>query len=135
MQQKKLGTKVHMGVSKSTSEESRRDVLTAIDWFLYEQLSKCIALPENTMKSILRRAEELITMDNAITTAPVEGTARMVKSISCPHLAQIFQDGKVICDENCRMWTSVGICSHCVAVAHCLDVSGDLVSWFAVNSK
>jgi len=83
------------------------------------------------VNGILRRAEELVTAENAITTAPVEGTTRMVKSKSnpsYPNLVQVFQDGKVICDENCPMWTSLRICSHCVTVAHCLDVSGDLVT-------
>ena len=84
---------------------------------------------------MLHRAEELITMDNAITMVPVEGSARMVKSKSNPSrpcLVQVFQDGKAIYDKNCPMWTSLRICS---AVAYCLNVSGDHDSWFAVNSK
>jgi len=44
---------------------------TTIDWSVYAQLPKCTALPENTMNGILRRAEELVTTDNAIATAPV----------------------------------------------------------------
>ena len=74
-------------------------------------------------------------MDNAITTVPVEGTTQIVKNKSNPsrpHLVQVFQDGKVIYDENCPMRTSLRICS---AVAYCLNVSGDHDSWFAVNSK
>lgn len=34
---------------------------TSIDQSLYAQLTKCTAVPESTINSILRRAEELIT--------------------------------------------------------------------------
>ena len=74
---------------------SGNDALTTIDWSLYAQLPRCTALPENTMNGILRRAEELVTMDNAITTATVEGTAKSKSNLSCPHLVQVFQDGKM----------------------------------------
>ena len=69
--------------------------------------------------------------------APVEGTARMVKSKSNPsrpHLVQVFQDGKVTCDENCPMWTAQKICSHCVAVAYSLNVSNNFIGWFIAYS-
>ena len=114
------------------------EALTSIDWPLYAKLPKCTAVPESTLNGILRRAEELVATTNTITTAPVDGTARMVKSKSNPsrpHLVQVFQDGKVTCDENCPMWTSLKICSHCVAVVHCLNVTGELVNWFTINSK
>jgi len=91
---RKLGSKdKHVSVSTSTfggSSISRREELTTIDWSLYAQLPKCTSLPENIMNGILRRAEELVTADNAITTAPVEGTTRAVKTKSnpsYPHLA------------------------------------------------
>ena len=62
------------------------------------------------MNGILYWAEELLSTTNAITMAPVDGLARMVKSKlnPCrPHLVQVFQDGKVIyiCDESYLMWT------------------------------
>ena len=33
------------------------------------------------------------------------------------------------------MWTSLKICSHCVAVAHCLDCTKDIIAWFTSHSK
>jgi len=102
LEAKFLFQQLHLRNQASVGEKE----LTTIDWSLYAQLPKCTSLPENTMNGILRRAEELVTVDNAITTAPVEGTARMVKSKSNPshpHLVQLFQDGKVICDENYLM--------------------------------
>ena len=62
----------------------------------------------------------------------------MVKILSYasrPHLVQLYQNGKVVCDENCPMWTSLKICSHCVAVAHCLDCTQDFIGWFTSHSK
>ena len=49
---------------------------------VFTQLPKSKALLENTMNGILCRAEELVSTGNAITTAAVKGTARMVKSKS-----------------------------------------------------
>ena len=62
----------------------------------------------------------------------------MVKSRSnpCrPHLVQVLKTGKAVCDENCLMWTSLKICSHCIAVVHCLDCASEYISWFIANSK
>lgn len=72
------------------------------------------AIPQSTEK-----AEEFLCDACTITTAPVDGKARMVKSKSkpCqPHLVQALSGGKVVCDENHPMWTSLKICWHCVAV-------------------
>ena len=33
------------------------------------------------------------------------------------------------------MWTSLKICSHCVAVVHCLDCTNDFNAWFISYSK
>ena len=33
------------------------------------------------------------------------------------------------------MWTSIKICSHCVAVVHCLDCIQDFIGWFTSHSK
>ena len=54
---------------------------------------------------------------------------------SRPHMVQLYQNGKVVCDENCPMWTSHKISSHCVAVAHCLDCTQDFIGWFTSHSK
>ena len=95
---KKFGAKdKQISVSNQSLEESNssgRNTLTAIDQSLYAQLPKSTALPENTMNDILSREEELVTADNAITSAKVEGTARMVKiksNPSHPHLVRCFK--------------------------------------------
>ena len=65
------------------------------------------------------KAEEFLCDARTITTTPVDGKARMVKSKSKPyqpHLVQVLSGGKVGCDENHPMWTSLKICRHCVAV-------------------
>ena len=60
---------------------------------------------------------------------------KIISHASRPHLVQLYQNGKVVCDENCPMWTSHKICSHCVAVAHCLDCTQDFIGWFTSHSK
>ena len=86
---------------------------------MYEPITKNITIPQSTIQNILKKAEDLLASPNAITAAPVEGVVgRMVKSKSnpCrPHLVQVYKTGKVVCDENCLMWTSLKICSHCIA--------------------
>ena len=97
-----------------------------IDFALYNQIAENSAIAQATIHSILQKAEELISSSNATTTAPVEGVARMVKSTSHPsrpHLAQVYQNGKTV------------RCSHCVAVAHCLDRAKDFITWFTSHSK
>ena len=69
-----------ISVSTEESSSSGQNTLKTIDQSLYAQLPKSTELPENTVNSILSRAEELVTADNAITSAPVEETARMVKA-------------------------------------------------------
>lgn len=118
---------------------STSDILVpqSIDYALYSQITEHSGIPQATINSILQKAEELISNSNAITTAPVEGVARMVKSTSHPsrpHLVQVYQNGKAVCDENCPMWTSLKICSHCVAVLHCLDRTKDFIAWFTLHS-
>jgi len=102
---------------------------------MYSQIARNSTIPQATIDGIL---DELLSSSNAIITTPVEGVARMVKSKShpCrPHLVQVYQNGKAVCDENCPMWTSLKICSHCVAVVHCLDCTNDFNAWFISYSK
>ena len=79
-----------------------------------------------------------MTDSHAITAAPLQGVARMVKSRSNPsrlHLIKVLKGGKVVCDENCLMWTSLKICSHCVAVASTIGCLESFVKWFIANTK
>ena len=114
------------------------EIESIIDNSLYEPIPKTTTIPQSTIQNILQKAEDLLASPNAITTAPVEGVARMVKNKSNPyrpHLVQVHKKGKVVCDENCLMWTSLKICSHCVAVAHSLDCASEYVSWVIANAK
>jgi len=94
---KKLGSKC-VSVSTSAFKESsisRREELTTIYWSLYVQLPKCTSLPENTMNGILRRAEELVTIDNAITIAPVECLLEWVKASLIFLILTLYRSSKM----------------------------------------
>ena len=69
-------------VSNSHLSTSDISVPQNIDYALYNQIAENSPIPQATIHSILQKAEELINSFNAITTAPVKGVARMVKSIS-----------------------------------------------------
>ena len=116
-----------------------REKFHTIDHSLYVPITGNTTVSQSTIQNILQKAEDLLASPNAITAAPVEGMmTRMVKSKSnpCrPHLVQVHTNGKVVCDENCLMWTTIKICSHCVAVAHCLDCTSEYISWFIANSN
>ena len=101
-------------------------------------LYKCTNIPKSTLENILEKATEILRDKNAITCAPVEGIARMVKSKSNPtrpHIVQVLKKGKITCDENCLMWMSLKLCAHCVAVAMKLDCLNDFVHWYIGNVK
>ena len=61
------------------------------------------------LQSIRQMASNKVDNDLQHTVVP-SGVASQVKGL----LAGV-QD---VCDENCPMWTTLKICSHCVAVAH-----------------
>ena len=109
-----------------------------VNWTLASQICKNTTIPSSSINSIWEKAEMLLSNSRAITPAPVEGEAKMVKSSAQPgrpHLVRIFKDGKLACDENCPMWVSLKICSHCVAVAHSIGCASDFSSWFCKNIK
>ena len=113
--------------------------MSVIDHSLYEPIMKNTAISQSTIQNISRKAEDLMASPNTITAAPVKGVVgRMVKSKSnpCrPYLVQVYKTGKAVCDENCLMWTSLKICSHCIAVVHSLDCASEYISWFIANSN
>lgn len=99
---------------------------------------KNTTVPESTIHNIFYKAAELWADPQAITAAPVEGVARMVKSKSTtsrPHLVQVFKGAKIVCDESCPMWKSLKLCSHCVAVAHSVGCASGFIEWYAANAK
>ena len=125
----------------STTEKKvyTKETMSVIDYSLYEPIMKNTAIPQSTIQNILQKAEDLLASPNANTVAPVEGVVgRMAKSKSnpCrPHLVQVHKTKKAVCDENCLMWTSLKICSHCIAVVHSLGCASEYISWFIANSN
>lgn len=68
------------------------------------RIEKGTALPLVTTSGIWEKEGEIATASHTITTAPVDGNARMVKSRSNPlrpHLVQVPAGEKIVCDENC----------------------------------
>lgn len=68
------------------------------------EISNHTVVPESTVTNIFKKAEKLMTDSHAITAAPLQGVARMVKSRSNPsrpYLIKVLKGGKVVCDENC----------------------------------
>ena len=103
-----------------------------------EAIHKCTNIPKTTLEHILKKAKHILSDENAVTTAPIKGIARMLKSKSHPnrpHIVRVLQKGKIVCDENCEMWTLLKMCSHCVAVAVKLNCLDDFVEWFMCNVK
>ena len=80
-----------------------------------------------TLQHMWQKAEELMTLDNAITPAPgKDKTAKMVMSYSSsvPHMVTKGQKGQYKCDSRCLNWMSSAICSHTLAVA---QLNSDLI--------
>lgn len=102
------------------------------------KIAKNTTVPESTVSSIFEKAKELLADSKAITAAPLQEEARMVRSKSNPfrpHLVQIVKGAKIVCDETCPMWTSLKLCSHCVAVAHTVGCVSAFVEWYVANAK
>ena len=103
-----------------------------------EAIQKCTNIPKTTLEHILKKAKHILSNENAVTTAPIKGIARMVKSRSHPnrpHIVRVLPKGKIVCNEKCEMWTSLKMCLHCVAVAVKLNILDDIVEWFMGNVK
>ena len=109
-----------------------------LDWSLITQITSKTSIPKGSLQGMWTKAESLLSDSSAITVAPVDGKARMVKSNSQPlqpHLVRVLSEGKVVCDGNCQMWSTLKICAHCVAVAHIFSVDGQFASWISTNAK
>ena len=92
-------------------------------------------IPISCLEGIWSKASKLIVTDGALTPAPGQSSkARMVLSYSgrVPHMVVPKKNGEYSCDSNCANWNSMGICSHCVAVAH---VNGELSEFVAAKGK
>ena len=86
-----------------------------------EEFHVGLKIPLSSIKGIWKKAEELLSLPDAITSAPgFGGKSKMVMSRNGkrPHLVTQGKGGRVSCDGDCPNWKSMGICSHSVAVAH-----------------
>ena len=89
-------------------------------------------LPIVTLQGMWKKANDLLSTDNAITKAPgTDPKARMVLSYSSlPHLVRSGDGGKYQCDSNCLQWSSCQVCSHCLAAAHDNDDLPQFLTWY-----
>ena len=123
--------------ASSRSAPSATPAHNTLDWTLTAQICDNTTIPLSTISGIWEKAEVLLRDPSAITKAPVDGEARMVRSYSqpCrPHLVQILKDGKIVCDQNCPIWASIKICSYCVAIAHSIGCTSKYAMWFSENT-
>jgi hypothetical protein len=91
-------------------------------------------IPLVTLDAMWSKAGELLSAENAITTAPgSDKKARMVLSYSSeiPHLVRSRSGGQYICDDNCPHWKSARICSHSLAVAEVNKELSTFLQWFS----
>ena len=127
-----------VSVTPQTSASGQKDN-SFVDWALATQICENTTVPLSSVNGIWEKANVLLCDPCAITPAPVKGQAKMVRSTSqpCrPHLVQkILEGGKIVCDENCPMWASLNICSHCVAVAHSVGCAREYALWFSTNTQ
>ena len=126
-----------VSVTPQTSASGQKDN-SFVDWALATQICENTTVPLSSVNGIWEKANVLLCDPCAITPAPVKGQAKMVRSTSqpCrPHLVQIMEGGKIVCDENCPMWASLNICSHCVAVAHSVGCAREYALWFSTNTQ
>ena len=56
-----------------------------------EAIQKCTNIPKTTLEHILKKAKHILSDENAVTTAPIKGIARMVKSRSHPNQPHIVR--------------------------------------------
>lgn len=92
-------------------------------------------IPISCLEGIWSKASKLLVTDGALTPAPGQSSkARMVLSYSgrVPHMVVPKKNGEYSCDSNCPNWNSMGICSHCVVVAH---INGELSEFVAAKGK
>ena len=125
----------HDGIQEVSLEGAKGDYRLA-EWVT--KLAKDTTVPETNIRTIFEKAEELLADSTAITAAPLQGEARMVKSKSNPsrpHLVQVVKGAKLVCDDTCPMLSSLQICSHCVAVAHDVGCLNEFVEWYVANAK
>jgi len=89
------------------------------------------SMPRMTVENMFRRAEELLSRNNAILPAPGNNSSFMVESATSkrPHYVTYDEKtNKVTCDD-CPAWNSFKICSHSLAVAEKLGKIKNFLQW------
>ena len=105
---------------KDGLEEVDQAQLTSLSISNEQFHSDDLKIPLTSIKGIWKKAEELLVQPDTTVAAPgCEKGSKMVKSKSGkqPHLVKCGKGGRISCDNDCPNWKSLGICSHCVAVA------------------
>ncbi|CAB4017313.1 Mitogen-activated kinase kinase kinase A [Paramuricea clavata] len=92
------------------------------------------SLPAVTLQAIVKKSEELLNREGAITPAPGNDKAFMVESQTTtrPHFVEIKKPGKLVCD-GCPSFASTKLCAHAVAASEKAGVLENYVKWFTKN--
>ena len=92
------------------------------------------SLPAVTLQSIVKKAEELLNREGAITSAPGNNMAYMVESQTTtrPHFVELKKNGKVICD-GCPSFASTKLCAQAIAASEKAGVLEKYIQWLTKN--
>lgn len=97
-----------------------------------DSFSDEVLTPLAVLKSIWKKAKDLLAKSNSICPAPGGKLDCMVESYSGthPHLVSAKKSGQFACDANCANWKSLNICSHSVAAAEFRSSLPSFIAWF-----
>ena len=93
-------------------------------------------VPQPVAEGIWKKAEMLVTEENAVVVAPGCGVKdKMVKSKSgsAPHLVKTTGNCDYKCDGSCMQFKSLNICSHVLAAAHVNGDTDGFIQWYRKN--
>ena len=103
--------------SQEERDELQDDTESTLPQNIHKEISDHTFVPESTAKNICTKAGDLLKDVCAITAAPIEGEARIVKSVSNtsrPHLVKVLKGGKLpYVDVIENLFSLCGCCSHC----------------------
>ena len=88
-------------------------------------------IPEATLSGIWSKAAAIVSKSSSIVNAPGSQDSKLVESKSGkrPHFVTKEKSGRFTCDDGCKMWLSIRICAHTVAVAHTMNLLLSFVDW------
>lgn len=95
-----------------------------------------VGIPESTIKGIYNKACELVSNEGSLVQAPgTEGMMVESKSGHKPHFVSKQKNGKLVCDDECRMFQSTHLCAHTLAAAERMGVLGSFILWRQQSKK